>query len=55
MFNNIVKIVLKFSSSLPNSPAEPDFDADEHSARTQPRPIPHDEVKLLFYHTNKIV
>lgn len=33
-----------FSYSLPSSPAEPDFDADDHNVLAQPRMIPHDEV-----------
>lgn len=30
--------------SLPDNPTEADFDPDEHSNRSQPRMIPHDEV-----------
>lgn len=46
------KTVLAFifltKESLPSNPSEPDFDPEDHSNRTQPRVIPHDEDGAAF-------
>jgi len=45
---NVLAFIFLTRESLPNSPAEPDFDPEEHSTRTQPRVIPHDEDGTVF-------
>jgi len=45
---NVLAFIFLTRESLPNSPAEPDFDAEDHGAQTQPRTIPHDEDGTVF-------
>lgn len=43
---SVLAFIFLTKESLPDNPTEADFDADEHSNRTQVRMIPHDEVSF---------
>ncbi|XP_065647297.1 serine/threonine-protein phosphatase 1 regulatory subunit 10 isoform X3 [Hydra vulgaris] len=45
---SVLAFIFLTKESLPDTPGEPDFDAEDHSNRSQPRLIPHDEDGTIF-------